>query len=254
MINLAIDMSDFIDQSSLSEMEIDGFKSLLLDRLADGFKEKWQDEVNSNLHSTRREYERGMFVDRPDDSTVVMGVIATKSRLAVDLELGKEAFDEKQGFANSAKRTMKKDGEGWFLTIPFRHAVPTALGEASSFNSVMPLSVYLLARTANRPLKLGQLPVGQQVKEVRPAIQVGGKTFGAYQHKSARYEGLFRFEDKDEGRGQYMTFRRVSDLSDPNSWIHPGFLPRNFLGKALEKTDVPAIVRRAKIDYFKNTM
>jgi hypothetical protein len=251
MLNLTIDMHDFIDQSALSESEIDGFKALLLDSLAEGFKEQWQNEVNSTLHSTRREYEKGMFVDRPDDSTVVMGVIATRSQLAVDLELGKNAFDEKQGFSMSPKRHDKKDG-GWFLTIPFRSAIPTAIGESSTFTNVMPLSVYLLAKKANKPLTLGQLPTDQQVKGVRAGFNSGGVSYPAYRHKSARFEGIFRFVDADENRGTYFTFRRVSDLSDKNSWIHPGFLPRNLLGKAMNKTDVGTIVRKAKVDYFGN--
>jgi hypothetical protein len=253
MLNLSIDMSNFIDESVLSESEIDGFKALLLDSLADGFKDKWQDEINSTLHSTRREYEKGAFIDRPDDNTIVMGVIATKSQLAVDLETGKNAFDEKIGFSMSPKRHDKKDG-GWFLTIPFRSAIPTAVGESSAFTNVMPLSVYLLARKANKPLTLAQLPTDQQVKGVRAGFNSGGVSYPAYRHKSARYEGLFRFVDTDENRGTYFTFRRVSDLSDKNSWIHPGFLPFNLIGKAMEKVDIGNIVRTAKIDFFGNNL
>ena len=129
-LQINIDASDYIEQSSLSPDDIFGFHALLLDRLADGFKEQWIDEVNQTLHSTRPEYMRGMFVSRPDDNTVVMGVTARKSQLSVDLELGKNAFDEKQGFAQSPKRTIKRNG-GWFLTIPFRFSAPTSLGESA---------------------------------------------------------------------------------------------------------------------------
>jgi hypothetical protein len=251
MLNLSIDMSNFIDESALSNEEIAGFKALLLDRLADGFQSKWQDEVNQTLHSTRREYEKGMYVDRPTDDTVVMGVIATKSQLAVDLETGKNAFDEKLGFSQSPKRHDKKDG-GWFLTVPFRSGIPSSLGESSAFTNVMPLSVYLLARKAKKPLTLGELPEDQQVKGVREGFNSGEVSYPAYQHKTARFEGLFRFEDVDENRGQYFTFRRVSDLSDKNSFIHPGFIPYNLIGKAMEKVDIGNIVRTAKVDYFGN--
>jgi hypothetical protein len=250
MLQLRIDASDFVEQSAISPGEMDGFKALLLDRLAAGFQEQWTNQVNESLHSTRQEYMRGMYVDRPDDDTVIMGVLASKSRLAVDIELGKDAFDEKIGFERSTKKTMKKNGTGWYLTIPFRHAVPTALGESSVFNSVMPVSVYQLARTEKKPLTKAQLPASLQTPGIRPGFNSAGRSFRPYQHKTARYEGLFRVPDEAEARGQYMTFRRVSDLSDPNSWIHPGFVPRNLLGKALEKTDVGSIVRQAKIDFF----
>jgi hypothetical protein len=236
-------MSNFIDESALSNEEIAGFKALLLDRLADGFQQNWQNEVNQTLHSSRREYEKGMYCDRPDDNTVVMGVIATKSRLAVDIETGKGAFDEKIGFSMSPKRHDKKDG-GWFLTVPFRSGIPSSLGESSAFTNVMPLSVYLLARKAKKPLTLGELPEDQQVKGVREGFNSGGVSY--------RFEGLFRFEDVDENRGQYFTFRRVSDLSDKNSWVHPGFIPYDLIGKAMEKVDIGNIVRTAKVDYFGN--
>lgn len=249
---LNIDASDFIIQSSLSDDEIGGFKSLLLDRLADGFKEEWMNQVNENLHSTRPEYLRGIFVDRPSEDVVVMGVTARKSKLAVNLELGQEAFDEKQSFAQSSKRTMKKDGKGWYITIPFRFSTPTALGESSVFSNPLPLAVYKIAKNQTTGIKQSQLPIGLQTKGVREGLNSRGRSFQAYTHKSSLYEGLVKIKDKDENRSQYMTFRRVSDLSDPNSWIHPGFLPHNFLGKALDKTDVTSIVRKAKIDFFKD--
>jgi hypothetical protein len=249
-----IDASDYIQQSALTTDEIDGFKALLLDRLADGFQEQWTNQVNENLHSTRPEYLKGMFVSRPDPDTVIMGVTARKSQLAVDLELGKDAFDEKQGFEQSPKRTEKKNG-GWFLTIPFRWAVPTALGESAVFANQLPMALYKIAKTQDTPVRKAQLPGDlAAIPPARPAFNSGGKSFGAYQHKTSIYESLVRVPDRDQNRGQYMTFRRVSDLSDPNSWIHPGFLPHNLLGKALAQTDVESIVRKAKIDFFKNTM
>jgi hypothetical protein len=250
MLALKINMSDFIEVSQLNQGDIDGFKSLLLDRLEDGFKEQWENQINENLHSTRAEYRKGMYSERPDENTVVMGVIARKSMLSVDIELGKNAFDEKIGFEKSSKKTMKKDGKGWYLTIPFRHSVPLSVGESGAFNSTMPLSVYKLARQKAKPLTWGDLPVDQQQKGVREGFNSAGRSFPAYTHKSARYEGLVRNPDAVEARGTYFTFRRVSELSDANSFIHPGFVPRGFLQKALNKTNIEAIVRQAKSDFF----
>jgi hypothetical protein len=249
-----IDASDFITQSSLSNEEMNSFKSLLLDQLADGFKEEWMNQVNENLHSTRQEYLRGVFVDRPSDDVIIMGVTARKSKLAVNLELGMDAFDEKQNFAQSPKRTMKKDGKGWYITVPFRFSTPTALGESSVFSNPLPLAVYKIAKNQTSGVKQSQLPIGLQTKGVREGFNSAGRSFKAYTHKASLYEGLIKVKDRDENRSQYMTFRRVSDLSDQNAWIHPGFLPHNFLGKALDRTDITSIVRRAKIDFFKNRM
>lgn len=252
MIPISIDITDFAVASAMTDEEMASFTSLLLDRLEEGFKEQWINQVNRNLHSTRIEYMRAMFTDRPTDNSVVMGVTARESQLAVDLELGKEPFDEKVGFSRSAKRHLKRRG-GWYLTVPFRHATPLALGESAAFTSVMPLAVYRLARRATRPLTLQQLPTAQQVRTVRPEIRTStGRVYLAYQRKTARYESLMRIPHTPERRGGYYTFRRVSDLSDENSWIHPGFTPRNLLGKALQETDIESIVRRAKIEFYHN--
>ena len=251
MLPIGIDISDFVEQSSLSEDEVRGFTGLLLDRLAQGFQNEWMNQVSKSLHSTRAEYMKGMFIDRPNDNTIVFGVTRRKSPLAVDLELGKDAFDEKRGFSMSSKRTMKKGG-GWFITVPFRHAVPTALGESSVFTSVMPVSVYKIARRQSTPITSSQLPSHLRRPGMRQAIQTKTGTIPAYFHKAAKYEGLVRVEDRDENRGTYLTFRRVSDLSDWNAFWHPGLLPRNLLGQSLNRIDISSIIRRAKVDYFKS--
>jgi hypothetical protein len=250
MLNLSIDMHDYVDRSSLSDEEVNGFKGLLLQRLAKAFNDKWEDQIK-NLHSTRAEYRLGMFVDTPDDNSIVMGVTARQSKLAVDLELGKDAFDEKQGFAMSPKRHEKKNG-GWFITVPFRFSTSAALGESSAFSASLPEAVERIAKKQNTPVRNEQLPLALQVRTVRPEIHSGGRVFKEYKHKASIYEGLIRAIDTDENRGQYRTYRRVSDLSDANSWIHPGFLPHNFLGKALDQVigKIPDVVREAKVDYF----
>jgi hypothetical protein len=40
-----------------------------------------------------------------------------------------------------------------------------------------------------------------------------------------------------ESAGMYNVFRRVSDKSDPNSWIHPGFKSKDFLSQVSNKID-----------------
>lgn len=251
-LQISIDASDYIEQSSLNPDQISGFHALLLDRLADGFREEWMNQINENLHSTRPEYLRGMFVDRPNDDTVVMGVTARKSKLAVNLELGQDAFDEKVAFSQSSKKTMKKDGKGWYITIPFRFSTPTALGESSVFSESLPLAAYKIAKNQTTGVKQSQLPIGLQAKGVREGFNSAGRSFKPYTHKSSLYEGLVRVEDKTENRGMYMTFRRVSDLSDQNAFIHPGFQPYNLLGKTLERVDLRGVILRTKIDFLSN--
>ena len=253
MIPLYIDASDYINESALSEEEISSFHNLLLLHLEKAFGEQWQNEVNENLHSTRKEYEYAMFTDHPDNNSVVMGVTARKSQLAVNLELGCDAFDEKIGFSMSGKKHPTKKG-GWYLTIPFRSATSGALGESPAFTNVMPDIIEALVKRSTKPIAFEQLPAGFQGKGIRPTITSGGRTFPAYQHKTARYEGMVHIVPHDDVRGGYFTFRRVSNKNmGDNSWIHPGLAARGLLKKALDKTNVDEVVRQAKIDFFKNT-
>jgi hypothetical protein len=48
-----------------------------------------------------------MYSDRPDDRTAIIGLTSRASKLAMMIETGAEAFDEKVGFDNSGKKTMK---------------------------------------------------------------------------------------------------------------------------------------------------
>lgn len=248
---IIIDTSEFVRLSSFTEGEIKDFTSMLLDRLSLKFKEEWINEVNSTLKSTRQEYIKGMYTERPDENTIVMGVTARQSQLAVDLELGKSSFDMKEGFSKSSKKTITKKGN-WYITVPFRHAVPGSVGESGIFSSVMPEEVYSIAKKQTKPIQLNQLSPALQIKGIRPAFNLGNRSIPAYKRKSVLYEGLVRNVDTRENRGTYTTFRRVSSKSDPSSWWHPGFPSYNFLGKALAKTDITGTVRRVKIDFFKN--
>lgn len=252
MIPVSIDIDDFVAKSFLSEQEIKGFTSMLLDRLALKFQEDWIGVIGENLHSTRQEYMRGIFVDRPDDNSIVFGVTARKSRLAVDLELGKNPFDEKEGLSKSSKKTMKKGGQGWYIRIPFRWAIPSSIGESGVFSGIMPMAIYKIAKSQSTPIQFRQLPSQFQRRGVRQTLMIGNKMIPAYQHKSPIFEGLVRYVDVRENRGQYMTFRTVSDVSDPNAFWHPGFKSYNLLGKTLEKVDLRGVVLKTKIDFLNN--
>lgn len=54
--------------------------------------------------------------------------------------------------------------------------------------------------------------------------------------KHPALKGLTIYQSKDSKTGNIrrdvLTFRTVSDSSDPNSWIHPGFKAQNFLDEA----------------------
>ena len=112
----------------------------------------------------------------------------------------------------------------------------------------MPQDVYQLAKNSPMPLKRSQLPESQQIPGVRKEINIPGLKVPEYIHKAAKYEGLVRVEassSENENRGQYMTFRRVSDKSDPNSWFNGGIIAKRLMDRALEIAQIDRVADMA---------
>ena len=80
------------------------------------------------------------------------------------------------------------------------------------YGSPMPKDVYGVAKQLNNGEHLSYPGVGDV-------------SWKGYQRKHKKYDGLTRIikSYQKTNQSQYITFRRVSDNSDPNSWWHPGF-------------------------------
>lgn len=240
---VVIDLSGVIDEFFLDENEVKSMSRYVLSSISDEYMRVWERNIDGSLHSTRSEYRRAIFTDQPDDFSMVFGMTPTKSKLAMMLEDGASAWDIKDGFANSSKKHIKKDGSGWYLTVPFRHATSEAVAESMIFSNQMPKEIEKLVKTVGRPLKLSDLP--SQYRDVRTS-KVG------YVHRAAIYEGLTRTDissTTNENRGGYFTFRRVSDKSEANSWQHPGFEPLKLMEKSLSELRLDYIVDQS-VDQF----
>ena len=86
----------------------------------------------------------------------------------------------------------------------------------------------------------------------RKEIQTANVVIPEYVHKSPKYQGLVKLDissTEKETRSGYFTFRRVSDKSEPLSWIHPGFSAHKFMDKALDSVQVEVVADMA-IDTF----
>lgn len=238
-----IDLSGVIDEFFMDENEVKSMSRYVLSNISDEYMRVWERNIDSSLRSTRLEYRRAIFTEQSDDYSMVFGMTPTKSKLGMMLEEGASQFDEKVGFANSDKKRIKKDGTGWYTTIPFRWATSQAIAESMVFSNQMPKDIERLVKTVGRPLKLSDLP--SNYRDARTS-KVG------YQHHASIYEGLHRTDissTQNENRGGYFTFRRVSDKSDPKSWIHPGFEPLKLMEKALNEMRMDYIVDKA-VDEF----
>lgn len=245
---IRIDLSEVIEEFSLDVNSANMLGAAIIDRVTQEYSSKWQDLISKELKQSREEYLRAVYIERPSATEVVFGLSARASALALMVEEGAPPFDEKPGFQRSSKAKTKKNGTGWFLTIPFRHATPQAIAESEIFSSIMPQDVYNLAKDAGKPLKKSDLPTNQQIPGVRRAINMPGLKVPEYVHKSAKYEGLVRVKAESslqEKRGNYFTFRRVSDTSDPNSWWNGGIVAKRLMNRALEIAEIDKVASMA---------
>lgn len=238
-----IDISEVASEFILSDEEVRSMSRYILSRVAEDYTSAWERLIGQNLHSTRNEYLKGIFSEQPDDYNLILGLTPRQSSLALMLEEGASSFDIKQGFEKSSKKHQKKDG-GWYLTVPFRWATSEAVAE-SGFSNKMPKAIERLVKVSKEPLKLGNLPENLR--------KLGQNKTSGYNHKFNIYEGLQRTEigsGQKEKRGGYMSFRRVSDKSDKDSWMHPGFEALKLMDKASDEINLGLIVDKAVQEFL----
>lgn len=247
MIPINIDISSLIEEFSLDENQTLMIGTTIIDRVAQEYSYRWKNLIDKELKSSRNEYLRGIFIERVNPTEIIFGLSNRESSLPLSIEEGHGPWDEKPFLLGSLKAKRTKDGKP-FLTVPFRHATPQAIAEAGIFSSIMPQDVYQLAKNSPMPLKRSQLPESQQIPGVRKEINIPGLKVPEYIHKAAKYEGLVRVEassSENENRGQYMTFRRVSDKSDPNSWFNGGIIAKRLMDRALEIAQIDRVADMA---------
>lgn len=172
-------------------------------------------EAHRKLNTTSIDYKAAISAIKMEGP--LKGHISLNGTFPAMLENGFTQFDEKRGFAKSPKKTKvtrRIDGRnepGWFLTIPFRHEV--------NGKGALPQKILKAAK---------DLKFGEQLSEslVRDLGYKPQTSFTGYKWKNAKYDHLQRIVKNYKSgakRGQYITFRRVSDKSDPKSFHHPGF-------------------------------
>lgn len=171
------------------------------------------------------------------------GLVFSDSEEAELIEKGYGPYDMKPSLLKSPKAHIGKNGER-YINIPFRHNVPGA----GATGAPMPQNIYNQASKLDFSMITGRNPWGRftyiwggrlgasnQGKQIKP--QVGGMT-APYEWKSGPYSGMVRMKDAATGKsGGYLTFRRVSEKSDPNSWWHPGTQPKPVTQAVIEAAE-----------------
>lgn len=156
-------------------------------------------------------------------------VIATDQRLAGRIERGYASFDMKPSLLAGPASKVGQDGTR-YTTVPFTHSTPGSVGQKGA-----PMAESIYAQAAKLPhggrLRLegeaatyglrSKLPAGVNLQATARGLP--GPMVAPYTWKVSPYESMVRAGKA--GHTTYRTFRRVSERSDPSSWIHPGQPP-----------------------------
>lgn len=180
------------------------------------------------------------------------GLVYSDAKIAELIEDGYGPYDMKPGLLKSSKARTRTDKNGKqvrYITIPFRHNVPGA----GAIGAPMPQNIYNQASQLDFSKITGRTPfgsftyswggrLGASDQGIKTKPPVGGMT-GAYTWKTGPYSGMVRMLDTATGKsGGYLTFRRISENSDPNSWWNPGQKPRPVTQAVIEKAE-PSVLR-----------
>lgn len=260
---IQIDLSELQAEFNLKQVQVEELSVVLVNQITDRIFNNWRVAAMNGLNSTRKQYIQNLNIGHISPTKKYIQLTGSFPNM---LENGFGAYDMKPGFLASNKVKTTKNGIR-YLIIPFRWGTPGSIGESEVFANKMPDDVYNTVKRL-RPTKthyqLGviqrgkgirknQLPTNLRKPLTRPQFTdaKSGTTYPAYTHKGPIHEGIVRNEKTYENSTQssYVSFRRVSEKSDPMSWIHKGVAAKNFAQQALNKTDVGNITDRT-IDTF----
>ena len=266
MIPVRIDISDVATEFALSKSEAENMVDSAVKRVTMRFAENWRAQAGLELKGSKNTYRNSILIVDEGRFKGVVVLSNTISPVPNMIEQGVSGFDMKNGFSQSAKVKYSKSGS-WYLTVPFRWATPGALGESEVFTSRLPDEIYDIARTksssktqlnervgSHSQVKFSEIPEDLRPNQRRSEFSdlASKKTFEAYQHVSNIYEGIQRNQQTYEKatQGQYVSFRRASQNSDPMSWIHTGIRARRLAEKALQRTNISSEVNFAIEDFL----
>jgi hypothetical protein len=254
MIPITLDISDTINEFSLDKEESRLLSKSIVNKLAKEFDSLWEEEIKT-LKSSRNAYKRAKYEVPPqiDDYSAVFTLSGAgeTGTLAMMIENGVSSFDMKEGFRNSDK-AENKGTENWYLTIPMQIATADAIADSPVFSGKMEEEIQKIVKR-DSILTKKNVPKELQIKTKRSEVEVKGVKIPEYKSKSFKFEGLKR--NIDPKHGGYFQFRRVSEKSDDNSWIHTGIDAYNLMGKAIKKLNestISRIVGKTIQDFLKN--
>lgn len=223
MLEINIDVIQNVDFESFGQAQIEAFEQAI-ESLAIATRDKWVSLAQEKLQSSRSEYVRGLQEStsfqkngRLDYQINLVGFLPNA------VEGGLNPYDMKPGLLGG-KAAAKNQGK--YVTIPFRH-YPSAQS-AERVPTKVPNYKQDLANVMKRS-GLGGIKKAPSGQALQGKVGIAKGTQKYVQklkphHKNTIFEGLTQYQKtyQKSTQSQFMTFRRVSQKSDPSSWLHPG--------------------------------
>jgi hypothetical protein len=205
--------------------------------LARAAQDHWISLAQTKLKSSRADYINGLrqaesYRQRVTASTQSFEITLV-GRMPNNFEFGMPSFDMKSvrpGWLGGAKARRAKDGS-FYTVIPFRHSTSSETnldytGKARAISS--PSSLKSQLRSAVKEYGLDRMVKTATGQVVKGAVSKIPNKAPVHPY----LQGVTRIQNTKRGGGgqsQLMSFRVMSENSDPSSWIHPGIRPANLL-------------------------
>jgi hypothetical protein len=253
VISIKIDPSPIVERYSLSQDDINDLMDFTIKEITRRFANALEIEANNTLKEARLDYISNIHVI---DEGFAKGSVVLTGWLPNAIENGKPAWDMKPDFLSGPNAKITASGTK-YNTIPFSHGTPDALEE--NFNGgIMPDEVYDIVKNkpiredknTSLPIVKDELPKALQEPQAKKVKMPSTGAIVDYKHKNSIYEGIRKERDNTTKQNRYTSFRRVSENSDPASWIHPGFPRTDLFGKTLLNFNIPQEIGRILDEVF----
>lgn len=211
-----------VDLETILDEEEKSFKQAMRDMA-------WQvhDDIiqiaNASLVTSRLDYINSMdFEDLGN-----LFIISIKEP-GVHFENGFEAFDQKQGLIHGPHSKVSASGHRYNI-VPFSHKGATTKESESKGQAYV-------SELKNTIKKMQQLAPPKEIRD-RSGRVIGRVVAKTPKDIQGVTSGMIKIEKDYNKKKQssYLTFRGVSEKSDPADWIHPGYKGLKAF-EAVEKT------------------
>jgi hypothetical protein len=194
---------------------------------------------------------QGTAFDMPEAGEFNRKILAT-DKMAEKTEEGYSSWDMKPMLLGGPKARRSKNGT-LFNIIPFRHGTG-GKAENAQFKP-MPQNIMAAARALKPTISgTGKTIYGGRLNQKDHGAILGSPQtkvisgHGSYTHKNPIHEGMLKIQASygKAAQSKYLTFRIVSDKSDPLSWWHPGRSAQRHVQFVVDYC-LPAIERNLKM-------